>query len=250
MSAPERRDWTAVPVRDAGHVNETTLGREARPGSARSAAGRTDGRVHGTPAPAYGEYAPAGWVNPVVVEQERVEAAERARAARDQESPAADGPRGAGRRGGPTRAAGGREPAGTTDGRAASPRVPTSRFGASPFDFVMTVGLLAFGLFSVVQSLAVTQVASAVRQAFERQSLPLSDPSALSTAAVVGAISSVVVFVLVAWWSLRRLRARRWTFWVPLLGGAVASLISLVAFVVVMLQDPGFVQAMMQQSGV
>ncbi|PZF56781.1 hypothetical protein DEJ23_09550 [Curtobacterium sp. MCSS17_008] len=235
MSGP-RGDWSSAPVREPGHVDDTALGREVRHTSGTPAAGGAVGRVHGTPAPEYGEYAPDGWVNPVLVEQERREAEERERAARAEPTPS-------------PRATPGRVHGQRQDGRTTGTALPTSRYGASQFDFVMTVGLLAFGLFSVVQALAVTEVASAVRQAFEQQGLQLSDPGALSTAAVVGAISSVVVFALVAWWSLRRLRARRWTFWVPLLGGAVASLISLVAFVVVMFQDPGFMQALLQQSG-
>ncbi|WIE76372.1 DUF6264 family protein [Curtobacterium sp. MCSS17_007] len=216
---------------------DTSSGREARPAPDTSAAGGAGGRVHGTPAPEYGEYAPAGWVNPVLVEQERRATEERERAARAEPATPSQ------------RSAPGRAPAQRPDGRPAGTALPTSRYGASQFDFVVTVGLLAFGLFSVLQSLAVTEVASRVREAFRQQGLQLSDPGALSTAAVVGAISSVVVFALVAWWSLRRLRARKWTFWVPLLGGGVASLISLVAFVLVMFQDPGFVQALLQQSG-
>lgn len=228
-------------------MDETALGREARPVSAARASGRRDGRVHGTPAPEYGEYAPDGWVNPVLVEQERREAEDRARAAA--QGPADHGAAGQDR---PTGArASGRGGTGPSRGAAAGQDRPTlsSRFGASQFDFVVTVALLAFGLLSVVQSLAVSDVASAVRRAFEQQGLELSDPTALSTAAAVGAIANVVVFALVAWWSLRRLAARRWTFWVPLLGGAVASLTSLVAFSVVMFQDPGFVQVVLQQSG-
>lgn len=244
-----RGDWSSAPAREPGHVDETALGREARPASAVPAAGRRDGRVHGTPAPEYGEYAPAGWVNPVLVEQERRDRREAEE--RDRATAATS----AGRRAaGQDRPTGGRTdgPAAGSRGSAAGRERPTAmsgRFGASQSDFVVSVALLAFGLLSVVQSLAVSDVASTVRRAFEQQGLQLSDPAALSTAAAVGAIGNVVVFALVTWWSLRRLAARRWTFWVPLLGGAVASLISLVAFSVVMFQDPGFVQTLVQQSG-
>jgi len=234
-------EWSAAPEREPGHVDETALGREARPASATSAAGRADGRVHGTPAPGYGEYAPEGWVNPVLVEQERRDERERASAA-----------------GAPTTgsSASTRRPgAGTAarpEGRAAaSEGAPGAgnRYGATPLDFVVTVGLLATGLFSTVQALAVSQVASSVRETFERQYTTFSDPAALSTAAVVGAIGNVVVFALVAWWSARRLRARRWTFWVPLLGGVVATAISVAACIAVVLRDPRFLQAVLQHSG-
>lgn len=244
-------DWSSAPAREPGHVDETALGLEARPASAAPAAGRRDGRVHGTPAPEYGEYAPEGWVNPVLVEQERLDRQRREAEERDRAAAGTPAGRGAAGQDRPTGARSNRGAApsrGPATGRE-RPMALSSRFGASQFDFVVSVALLAFGLLSVVQALAVSDVASAVRRAFEQQGLQLSDPAALSTAAVVGAIANVVVFALVAWWSLRRLAARRWTFWVPLLGGAVASLISLVAFAVVMFQDPGFVQVLVQQSG-
>lgn len=124
-----------------------------------------------------------------------------------------------------------------------------SRFGRTPADFVLTVGLLAFGLVSVVQSLSVGKVASTVRRTLEAQYTALNDPSALSTAAAVAAITNVVVFALVAWWSIRRLRARKRTFWVPLVGAVVATAISVIAFVVVVMQDQAFVDFMLRQSG-
>ncbi|GAA3333793.1 hypothetical protein HP467_17255 [Curtobacterium albidum] len=217
-------DWSAAPAREPGHVDETALGREARPASAGSAAGPAVGRVHGRPAPEYGEYAPEGWVNPVLDAQRRED--ERRAQERREEQPTA-----------------------TAKPATAAQQVPRSRFGASPLDFVLTVGLLVTGLFSTVQSLSVSQVASSVRETFEQQYTTFADPAALSTAAVVGAIGSVVVFALVTWWSIRRLRARRRTFWVPLLGGVVATAISVTAFIVVVLQDPRFLQAVMQHSG-
>ncbi|MDO3697222.1 DUF6264 family protein, partial [Curtobacterium flaccumfaciens] len=124
-----------------------------------------------------------------------------------------------------------------------------SRFGRTPADFVLTVGLLAFGLVSVVQSLSVGEVASTVRRTLETQYTALNDPSALSTAAAIAAITNVVVFALVAWWSIRRLRARKRTFWVPLVGAVVATAISTIAFVVVVMQDQAFVDFMLRQSG-
>ncbi|MGG7305888.1 DUF6264 family protein [Curtobacterium sp. AB451] len=225
--------WSAVPARDPGHVADPPAGQEARRTPATSADADQRGRVHGRPAPQYGEYAPEGWVNPVLVEQERLEHEERSRsaderAARDQ--PARDrGPR-----------AGAQRPSAATDDATARPTPVAGRFGATPLDVVLTVGLLVIGLWSVVESLAVGTTASTIRTLVERQYTELSDPAALSTAVLVRAVVLVVVFVLVAWWSIRRLRARRWTFWVPLLGGVVASVLGIVPVMVVLLQDPAF----------
>ena len=203
--------WSAVPAREPGHVADTADGLEARRTPATSAAGAQDGRVHGRPAPQYGEYAPEGWVNPVL-EHERP-AQERA------ERPA--------------------EPAAASE--APAPATPAAgRFGASPLDFVLTVGLLVIGCFSVLQALSIGPTASTMRSYLEQQYTELSDPAALSSAVLVRAVVLVVAFVLVAWWSIRRLRARRWTFWVPLLGGVVASVLGIVPVVIVLLQDPAF----------
>ncbi|WP_418516650.1 DUF6264 family protein [Curtobacterium flaccumfaciens pv. flaccumfaciens] len=241
--------WSSVPRRDpANHVDAGSGGgQEARGASPTSAAGPVDGRPQGRPAPGYGEYAPEGWVNPVLVEQERQERERQAQERQDQAS--ATGVRDAapsdgvhGDRAG-TDVRSGAVPAG------AQRSMARSRFGRTPADFVLTVGLLAFGLVSVVQSLSVGQVASTVRRTLETQYTALNDPSALSTAAVVAAITNVVVFALVAWWSIRRLRARKRTFWVPLVGAVVATAISTIAFVVVVMQDQAFVDFMLRQSG-
>jgi len=241
--------WSSVPRRDpANQVDAGSgAGQEARGASPTSAAGSVDGRPQGRPAPGYGEYAPEGWVNPVLVEQERQERERQARERQDQASAAgardaapSDGVHGD-RAGTDVRS--GAIPAGAQGSMA------RSRFGRTPADFVLTVGLLAFGLVSVVQSLSVGKVASTVRRTLEAQYTALNDPSALSTAAAIAAITNVLVFALVAWWSIRRLRARKRTFWVPLVGAVVATAISVVAFVVVVMQDQAFVDFMLRQSG-
>jgi hypothetical protein len=191
----------------------------------------------GRPAPQYGEYAPEGWVNPVLVEQERQERLERERVAAA----------------GATTTAGGTPRRSTTDDRRASTAVTGGtvrgrRLGASPVDVLLTFVLLAMGLASVVQSLSIGSVASAVRQTLETNYTALQDPGSLNGAAMISAVGMLVVFALAVWWSVVRLRAAKRTFWVPLLGGAVATVLSTVVFVVVVLQDDTFVAAMMRQA--
>lgn len=257
--------WHGVPHRDATAVD----GQEARITPApsadsadaqptRPAQGGTPG---GCPAPQYGEYAPEGWVNPVLVEQERQERLDRERAAASGPTTGAD--RGDRRRGpeGRTRSTGDRpdtavrptsadradashRPGGRTDGAGA----PVRRLGASPVDVLLTFVLLAMGLVSVVQSLSISSVASAVRQTLETNYTALQDPGSLNGAAMVSAVGMLVVYALTLWWSVVRLRAAKRTFWVPLLGGAVATVFSTIVFVVVVFQDGGFVSALMQHA--
>lgn len=215
--------WSAVPARDPGHVADPADGLEARHTPATSAAGAQDGRVHGRPAPQYGEYAPEGWVNPVLEHERR----EQERREQEPRSP---------------------EPAGAPEARAgATPAA--GRFGASPLDFVLTVGLLVIGLMSVLQGLSIGTTASTMRTYLEQQYTELSDPAALSSAVLVRAVVLVAVFVLVVWWSVRRLRARRRAVWVPLVGGIVATVLGIVPVFVVILQDPAFVAAVQRMAG-
>ena len=241
--------WSSVPRRHPANHGDAGVGsgQEAR-GASPTPAGPANGRPQGRPAPGYGEYAPEGWVNPVLVEQERQDRQERPDRERQDQAKAVGGRDAAPRDSVRTDharpdARSGAAPAGVQR------TMPRSRFGRTPADFVLTVGLLAFGLVSVVQSLSVGDVASTVRRTLETQYTALNDPSALSTAAVIAAITNVVVFALVAWWSIRRLRARKRTFWVPLVGAVVATAISTIAFVVVVLQDQAFVDFMLRQSG-
>jgi uncharacterized membrane protein YhaH (DUF805 family) len=250
----ERPDgWTAVPVRESGHVRDGADGLEAQRTPGTSADAPAPGRVHGRPAPQYGEYAPEGWVNPVLVEQERREQQERSRALRQQA--AQDAVRD--RRGGPGAAARGRSDAGpgSPTGRAAGvrpdgrPAPLAARFGRSPIDFVLTVGFLAVGLWTVIESLSVGTTASTIRTVVEQQYTDLANPAALSSAVLVRAVVLVVVFVLVAWWSVRRLRTRRWTFWVPLVGGVAATVLGMVPVMVVIFQDPQFAAYLQRMAG-
>lgn len=260
MSDGRPDGWSAVPARDPGHVPDGADGLEARRTPVTSADAPAPGRVHGRPAPQYGEYAPEGWVNPVLVEQERLEQEERSRALRQQA--AQDAVRD--RRGGP-----GAIQRGTSNGPAdGGPGTPTgrdhgatgrrpdgrpaplaARFGRSPIDFVLTVGFLAVGFWTVIESLSVGSTASTIRMVVEQQYTDLSNPAALSSAVLVRAVVLVVVFALVAWWSVRRLRSRRWTFWVPLVGGVVATVLGMVPVLVVVFQDPQFAAYLQRMAG-
>lgn len=207
-------DWSSVPAHDPARGAQGTAGLEARRTPDASAAGHTGGRVHGRPAPQYGEYAPEGWVNPVLLEQERRERAERAH---ESDRPVAARP-----------VADRSTTARSGDGGDDAPKPVASRYGASPLDFVLTVALLVTGLTSTIQTLQVGTTTSSVRRVLEGQGFTLGDPAALSTAVVVVALVGLVLFVVVVWWSVVRLRARRWTFWVPLAGGVLTTVFSAV----------------------
>lgn len=234
-------------------------GREARPAPATSA----DGRPVGRPAPQYGEYAPEGWVNPVEAERER---RDREAAARRRELAALEAARARQTRSGPPGRAGGGVPrpgsttgpddharkrpgAGPGTGPGAAPGV-RSRFGASPGDLMITVLLLVFGLTTVLQQLVgIGSVASQVALQIEQRYVALANPQALVPATALSAVIGAVLFAGALWLSVIRLRRRRVTFWVPLVAGALAGLVTTIVYVVVIMHDPAFVSWIMAHRG-
>ena len=55
---------------------------------------------------------------------------------------------------------------------------------------------------------------------------------------LAGSIAQIVLWVLTAWWSIARLRARKLAFWVPLSAGVVSFVLLLRPMFVVVLNDP------------
>lgn len=188
------------------------------------------------PVPRYGEYAPEGWVNPVEVERAR---RERAAAEQRRAQASAGGVPSPGSRPGPP---------GSPDRRAGA---PTSRFGASAGDVLVTILLLAFGFTTVVQQLfGISRTAATIADEIAARYTALAHPEALVPASALCAVVDLAVFVGVVWWSVARLRRHRIAFWVPLLGGAVAGAVSVVVYVVVLAHDPAYVTWMVTHSGI
>jgi hypothetical protein len=79
-SDPQTDGWSGVPPRatPAAHGREARVAPDTSADSDRGGAGAG---AAGRPAPQYGEYAPVGWVNPVLAEQERQEQRDREHAA-------------------------------------------------------------------------------------------------------------------------------------------------------------------------
>jgi hypothetical protein len=226
------QDWSAVPARDVGAAPDAVVlsdEQEARHDTQGSATGPSGDRVQGRPAPQYGEYAPDGWVNPVLAEQERAERAAAVAAPTGVPAPGA--------------------PAQRTPAAGRRPATAVVRLGASSGDLFLTLMLLGLGLWSVVGYFRVGDVATAVRRAIEQQYTTLAAPAALSSAAIVNLVGAVVILGLTVWWSVVRLRAGKRSAWVPLLGGVVATVFSTVVFMVVLAHDPQFASWWAQRTG-
>jgi hypothetical protein len=213
-------------------------------------------RPAGRPAPQYGENAPEGWVNPVELERARAERERSDRERADRERAAAQPPAvgwgsvdraGSVRQGRP---GGAGQPNGDRGHPGpGAPSVPASRLGASPVDLLLTLLLLAFGLTTVLdQVFGVGQTAATIADQIAARYTALANPRALLPASALCAVVDVLLFAGTVLWSVRRLRRRRLTFWVPLAAGALAGLFAVVVYVVVLVHDPAYLSWVVSHS--
>jgi hypothetical protein len=142
-----------------------------------------------------------------------------------------------------------------------APPDPGTRVEGAPpvtrtWDVMLTVGLLVFGVFMVVDSIpGFLDLPAAFREAFvvlEENGYAGEGFDAGPVTAGIGVamlvIHSIILVVTVAI-SLVRLRARRIAFFVPVAGGVLAGIVAVVLMLVAANVDPSFAVWMNQQRG-
>jgi hypothetical protein len=116
-------------------------------------------------------------------------------------------------------------------------------------DRVVTFVLLGLAVYNVVSALVlVPRFSTTLLDTLRRGGYDVSSFSGeadLQRAGTTIAIVSVVVFALMIWWTLRRLRVGKVTFFVPLVAGIVVSVVQLVLVFSIFLADPAFVQSIL-----
>jgi hypothetical protein len=193
-------------------------------------------RIDPRPAPKYGEYAPPGWVSPVAP-PEVDEAQER----RADALPTGSVPL---RTGAPRQPDSfGRYDAPPPTGSPVPGPAPVARRGSA--NGTATVLLLVLGFFRVVgDATAVPDFSATFIDSFRRFGYLQGDfgsTDALQKVGATAAVVAVVLFLLVAVWSLRRLRAGRRSWHVLLIAGVVYNIVVGIVVVAVMMGDPSFV---------
>ncbi|ARC56237.1 hypothetical protein AS850_04000 [Frondihabitans sp. 762G35] len=193
-------------------------------------------RIDPRPAPKYGEYAPPGWVSPVAPPEADVAQEPRSDAPASGTVPP---PTSAPRQQGPA----GRYDAPPPTGSPVPGPAPVVRRGSA--NGMATVLLLVLGLFRVISdATAVPDFASTFIGSFRQYGYIQGDFGSTDTLQKVGATAAavaVVLFLLVAVWSLRRLRAGRRSWHVLLIAGVAYNVVVGVVVVAVMMGDPSFV---------
>ncbi|WP_430645725.1 DUF6264 family protein [Agromyces sp. GXS1127] len=178
------------------------------------------------PRPQYGEYAPEGW-SWQPPGDDRTDAA--ASAPPPPPPPAAPAPNGG--------------PAAGPGAAAARPPRTTDRF--------FTILLLALGAIGAWNtSVSLQQLPGAIQGVYSDQGVGTYTPQPwLPTLALIGTVFMLALYAAVLGWSIMRLRARRLAFWVPLVGGAVAFLATMVLTSIVFLTDPTFQSYLERMTG-
>ena len=133
--------------------------------------------------------------------------------------------------------------------RAVAPPAPT---GARRFDRPVTIALLVFGLFNLIQSIPVYRDLPAtldvVVRDFRMGSYDLSGVEFGEAARIGGWVLiaiSAVLLVAASWVSYRVLRAGRIAFWIPLVAVALYFAASFIVLLVVFYSTPSFVAAVL-----
>ncbi|MEI5583185.1 MULTISPECIES: DUF6264 family protein [unclassified Agromyces] len=180
------------------------------------------------PRPRYGEYAPEGWSWQPPAEP------------RADPAPAAPAP-----------SYGANAPG--TAPQAAPPPAPAG--GVRRGDAIATIILLVVGLFGAAyNALLLTMLPSVATETFRQTAevlgteLPARDFVAgpqVPTLILVGTIVQLALWVIALAWSVRRLRARRLAFWVPLVMGAVAFVVLYALMAQILLSDPEYARVLM-----
>jgi hypothetical protein len=173
------------------------------------------------PRPQYGEYAPEGWT------WQPADQPADATAAAPHAAPPPPPPMPAHAQGG------GPAGAGTTTAAAAAPR---------NVDRFFTILLLAVGALGAWNtSVSLHQLPGAIQTVYSQQGVGTYTPQEwLPTLALLGTVFMLALYAAVLGWAIARIRARKVAFWVPLAGGAVAVLATMVLTSVVFLTDPTF----------
>ncbi|GGI48628.1 hypothetical protein BCL57_003330 [Agromyces flavus] len=179
------------------------------------------------PRPRYGEYAPEGW-------SWQPPADERADAAASAPHPAPPPP------------------------AAPAPNAPAPPVPVAPAaqtrsaDRFFTILLLALGALGAWNtSVSLQQLPAAIQTVYTQQGVGTYTPQEwLPTLALVGTVFMLALYAAVLGWSIVRFRARKVAFWVPIAGGVVALVATIVLTSIVFITDPTFQSYLEGMSGV
>lgn len=132
-----------------------------------------------------------------------------------------------------------------------SPAAPAARAGLTPgrmIDRAVAVGLLVYGLFSMVSAVPATMDPAPLLTmlGLEADEVGLTSTGGWGIAAAI----TLAAGWFVTAWATYAAHRRGWIlFWIPLVGGFVFNAVSGILITVALLSDPAVVDAVLRQSG-
>ncbi|WP_394769822.1 DUF6264 family protein [Lacisediminihabitans sp.] len=110
------------------------------------------------------------------------------------------------------------------------------------WDAFLSYALLAYGAVTVIAGFfQFTDLNAVIQQVYTMMNIGTYTPTALAgTLGIVINVSNVVLFLVTVVVTTRALRKGRVAFYLPIIGGAVAYLVSFVCLATLMLGDPAF----------
>ncbi len=124
--------------------------------------------------------------------------------------------------------------------------VPAVVTAAQPRDRWLSIALLAFGLYMVI-----TTVSGLAAIETQFQGLYTSyglgtyvAPPTLASAKAVGIASQVLIYVAVLALTIRRIRRGQRSFWIPLVGGVLATAVVIIVIAAVVAADSTLIDAL------
>jgi hypothetical protein len=123
--------------------------------------------------------------------------------------------------------------------RPAGPAAATAHSGPT-WDRILTIALLVIGVFNVLTTIPqMLSLPAALDDVYRVQGFGNYTSDALASAlGIVINVVSVLLLIVVVVLAIRRLRAGRLAFWIPLVGGATALILTGVLLTVAMVGDP------------
>lgn len=112
------------------------------------------------------------------------------------------------------------------------------------WDRIITIALLAYGVVNVFMTgTSYLDLPSVMNQSMEILGIEgeFTNFAQGRTWGVIAAVVLVVGWVVTAWLSMRRLRSGKLTWWVPLVGAVVTTIVASLCIVVPMMNDPAFI---------
>jgi hypothetical protein len=119
---------------------------------------------------------------------------------------------------------------------------PTATTAPRRWDLVLSTALLAYGLINVFSGFfQFSDLGRLINGVYATQGVGQFTPTSLSTTlGIVINVTDVVLWIATAFVTVRLLRRQKLAFYVPLIGGAVASIVAASCLMVLLFSDPAF----------